>query len=281
MVPVQYILLFYFLSSLNQEGLTYLDIAGRILTMGISCVVLGINVGHELGHRVKWYEQWMSKALLLSTLYMHFFIEHNRGHHKRVATPEDPASARYGESLYGFWFRSVFYSYISAWKIELFRLNKHGRKWWSPYNQMLHYLLISFGFCFAIYAFFDVYRLFGFIIAATIGFLFLETVNYLEHYGLQRAKLPGGKYEKVQAKHSWNSNHWIGRLFLFELTRHSDHHYKASRKYQVLRHFDDAPQLPFGYPVMIMMSMLPPLWFYVMHGHMRKYGFEASHLKQN
>ena len=106
-----------------------------------------------------------------------------------------------------------------------------------------------------------------------IGFLFLETVNYLEHYGLSRKKVRDNIYEKVMPVHSWNSNHYIGRIFLFELTRHSDHHYKASRKYQILRHMDDAPQLPFGYPVMILMAMVPPLWFYIMHRHMKKLGF--------
>ncbi len=276
MLPIQYILLFYYLNTIGQPGLSYMDIAGRVFTMGISCVVLGINVGHELGHRKAWHEQWISKLLLLSTLYMHFIIEHNKGHHKRVSTREDPASARYGESLYIFWVRSVFGSFKSAWNIEVKRLNKLSKAWWHPANEMFHFIIIQFGFILFVYLLFDFSHAMYFIAAAGIGFLFLETVNYLEHYGLSRKKLPNGNYEKVMPIHSWNSNHYVGRVFLFELTRHSDHHYKASRKYQILRHMDDAPQLPFGYPVMILMALFPPLWFYVLHRHMKKLGFDRA-----
>lgn len=271
MVPLQYILLYYFLHAITEPGLTLFEMAGRTIGMGIACSVLGINVAHELGHRSTKHEQWMSKALLLTSLYMHFFIEHNRGHHKNVATAEDPASADRGEIVYLFWFKSVFFGYISAWKLEAKRLEKKKQAFWSIHNEMIWYQVIQLIFIGLIYYFFGWVGTINFIIAAIIGFLLLETVNYVEHYGLRRQKKENGYYERVMPVHSWNSNHTVGRILLFELTRHSDHHYKASRKYQVLRHFEEAPQMPTGYPGMVVLSLFPPLWFYIMHRHIDQY----------
>ncbi len=272
-VPVQYLTLGYFFYSLMYIEYTTFELLGRIGTMGILCSVFGINVAHELGHRAKKSEQFLSKALLLTSLYMHFFIEHNRGHHKNVATPLDPASSRYGEWVYTFWFRSVFNGYISAWNIESERLKRRGHAFFSIHNEMIWYQIIQLAFVGLIYSFFGAFITLCFIAAAVIGFLLLETVNYIEHYGLQRKALDesGVRYEKILPVHSWNSNHSLGRILLFELTRHSDHHYKASRKYQVLRHFEEAPQMPTGYPGMVVLAMIPPLWFYVMHPHIERY----------
>jgi alkane 1-monooxygenase len=213
----------------------------------------------------------MSKSLLLTSLYMHFFIEHNRGHHKNVSTDEDPASSRRGETVYAFWFRSVSTSWVDAWKLENDRLAKLSLPWYSLRNEMLIYQFIQIGMLAVIAVFFGWQTMLAFIAAATFGFLLLETVNYIEHYGLRRKKIDGEYYEKVMPIHSWNSDHPIGRLMLFELTRHSDHHYMASRKYQVLRHFDQSPQMPTGYPGMMVLSLFPPLWFKVMHTHIDKY----------
>jgi len=265
LVPLQYIFLVIFLYQVKEPGLTSFEITGRVITMGIGCATIGINLAHELGHRSTWHEKFMSKALLLTTMYMHFIIEHNRGHHKNVSTENDPASADRGEVVYFFWFKSVIFSYISAWKLEAERLKKYKQSFFSIHNEMIRFQLIQMSLLIAIYFIFGLTPLIYFFIASLMGILLLETINYVEHYGLRRKKTGKSNYEKVLPVHSWNSNHALGRIMLFELTRHSDHHYKASRKYQVLRHFDEAPQMPLGYPAMILLSLVPPLWFMVMH----------------
>ncbi|MDX2247248.1 MAG: alkane 1-monooxygenase [Bacteroidia bacterium] len=268
-VPVQYGLLFYFLY-LFRTPLTPGEMAGMILSMGIACGSLGINVAHELGHRPRKFEQRMSQALLLTSLYLHFFIEHNRGHHKYVATPLDPATARKGESLYAFWMRSIRDGYYSAWNLEKQRLQKLRQPVVSWANQMLRFQIIQIGFLVVIGLCFGFIPLLAFLGAALVGILELETVNYLEHYGLLRKEIKTGVYERVLPRHSWNTNRTLGRIMLYELTRHSDHHYLASRKYQILRHFDESPQLPQGYPGMMVLAMFPPLWFRVMHRQLEK-----------
>ncbi len=260
-VPLQYAALFLFLASMQQE-LAAVDRIGRIVTMGLLCGIFGINVAHELGHRINKREQFLSKSLLLTSLYMHFFIEHNRGHHKHVGTPQDPSTAPLGQSLYGFWFRSITGVYKKAWQIATEEQKKKANQWWQ--NEMLQFQLVQIAFCITIGFVFGWAVLGYFLIAATIGILLLETVNYIEHYGLQRKPTGDGRYERTQPHHSWNSNHVIGRLMLFELSRHSDHHYLASRKYQVLKHHEDSPQLPTGYPGSMLLALVPPLWFGVM-----------------
>lgn len=270
LVPIQYVLLVYFLIRLDSGTNTLLETIGIVLSMGMACGILGINAAHELGHRSTGYEQTMSKMLLLTSLYMHFFIEHNRGHHRHVSTDEDPASARRGEWVYTFYFRTIIGSWLSAWKLEKERLGKKGYSFWSIHNEMLRFQLFQIALLVAIAVIFDVRTMLFFMLAAFIGILLLETVNYIEHYGLRR-QMVNGKYERTMPSHSWNSNHPLGRLMLLELSRHSDHHYQASRKYQILRHFDDSPQMPTGYPGMIILSLFPPLWFYVMDRQIHRY----------
>lgn len=195
---------------------------------------------------------------------MHFFIEHNRGHHKTVATKQDPASGRFGDNLYIFFFRTIIGGWISAWELEATRLKKSGSSFISLKNEMVRMLLWQLALIVGIYLIFGGLVLLYFLSGAIIGILLLETVNYIEHYGLER-KMKGDSYERIMPAHSWNSNHPIGRLLLLELSRHSDHHYKASRKYQVLRHFDESPQMPTGYPGMMILAFISPLWFLVMH----------------
>ena len=269
LVPVIYFLLWEFLISMR-ETLTFSDRLGRILSMGLVCGGYGINVAHELGHRNNKFEQFLSKTLLLSSLYMHFFIEHNRGHHKRVSTKEDPSSARYGENIFSFWIRSVFTGYISAWNIEFSRLKRLKKFKFSLENEMLRFQLIQVLLVSSIYFVFGTQITIYFLFAAVMGFLLLETVNYIEHYGLQRKININGKYERVQPFHSWNSNHPVGRIMLFELSRHSDHHFNASRKYQVLKNHDNSPEMPTGYPGMMILSLIPPLWFYIMNKRIKK-----------
>jgi alkane 1-monooxygenase len=264
-VPLQYIALTCFLFSIKNGHQATVDMVGKVLVMGLLCGTFGINVGHELGHRVNPFERFLARLLLLSSLYMHFFIEHNKGHHKRVATPADPSSARFGEMVYTFFFRTIIYSYASAWEIANRDTGKKGHSIYSLHNEMTWYQLIQFIFIGLIIIIFGWLPAILFIAAAINGILLLETVNYIEHYGLVRRSTGEGKYERAMPEHSWNSNHIIGRVMLFELSRHSDHHYLASRKYQVLRHLEGSPQMPTGYPGMMILSLLPPVWFYLMN----------------
>jgi alkane 1-monooxygenase len=253
---------FYTVANLPLQNYEYW---GMSISMGIFIGAMGINVAHELGHRDKAYERFLAKLLLLPNLYMHFIIEHNRGHHVNIATKEDPASARFNEVLYFFWIRSVCMTYISAWRLEAKRLRNEGKSFFSIHNEMIIFQFVQLSYLFLVWYFGGLALLFSAILIAVVGFLLLETVNYIEHYGLSRKKIENGRYERVQPWHSWNSNHVLGRLILFELSRHSDHHFKANRKYQVLRHFDESPQLPYGYPMSMLMSFVPPLWFAVMN----------------
>lgn len=269
-VPAQYLMLYLFFRAITLPDIPAGEIVGHVISMGILCGVMGINVAHELGHRKAKHERVMAKLLLLSSLYMHFIIDHNRGHHVRVSTPEDPSSARYGEMLYQFWIRSMWGCFASAWEIEGRLMKQKGRAFWSLHNEMLRFQLIQAAALTAVGIFIGWLPMLLFFSAALIGGLLLETVNYIEHYGLLRQKLPNGRYEAVQPWHSWNSDHVMGRLLLFELSRHSDHHYRASRKYQILRHVSDSPQMPTGYPGMVLLAHVPPLWFRIMNPRVRK-----------
>jgi alkane 1-monooxygenase len=269
-VILQFVALYQFLDGMKNDTLPWYDVAGRVAVMGLLCGTFGINVGHELGHRLNKFEQTLAKALLLTSMYMHFFTEHNKGHHKRVATPGDPSSARYGEPVYTFYFRTIIFSYISAWHISNNEMKKKGNSIFSLQNEMLQFTVIQLAFLVLVFFLFSGLVTLYFLAAAGMGILLLETVNYIEHYGLQRKSTGDGKYERATPEHSWNSDHILGRMFLFELSRHSDHHYMASRKYQVLRHHDDAPQMPTGYPGMMLLSLVPPAWFYVMNRRIKK-----------
>lgn len=263
-VLLQYYALLVFLFSLTETNLDTITRIGRIISMGLLCGIFGINVGHELGHRSNKIEQFMAKMLLLSSQYLHFFIEHNKGHHKQVATPLDPASARRGESLYAFYPRTLIGSYISAWSIAGRDCKKKGVSIFGWRNEMIQFTAIQVAMLGTIGYFFGIVVLLSYLASAMIGIFLLESVNYIEHYGLQRKETTPGSYERTQPWHSWNSNHVLGRIMLFELSRHSDHHYIASRKYQLLRHMDGAPQMPTGYPGMLILAHIPPLFFRVM-----------------
>ncbi len=269
-LPLLFGLLWLYFTAMTSGGLGWLETVGMTLSVGITVGSLGINVGHELGHRQTLHETLMAKMLLTTALYTHFNIEHNRGHHRWVATDQDPSSARPGEGIYRFWLRSVTGTYAKAWHLENDRLRKAGQAVFSLRNEMIWFQLAHLAYLSLVWWQFG-WRGVGFAVAvAVLGFLLLESVNYIEHYGLRRKRLASGVYETVTPRHSWNSNHELGRIFLYELTRHSDHHFKATRKYQVLRHFDESPQLPHGYPASILMALVPPLWFRVMDGKVQR-----------
>lgn len=264
-VPAVYACVAIYLWAISHLTWSTLELIGLTTSLAIVLGGLGINVAHELGHRNNAFEQTLGKALLLPSAYMHFFIEHNYGHHKNVSTHEDPASARYNETLYHFWIRSVVYSYISAWQIQKKQLERAGKPFWSLSNHMLGFQFLQLGFWAVIFILFGWKVTLAYTLAAVGGFLLLETVNYIEHYGLARQKLSELRYERVRPAHSWNSDHLVGRLMLFELSRHSDHHYQPAKKYQLLDHHQDSPQMPTGYPGMMLLSAVPPLWFAVMN----------------
>ncbi len=228
------------------------------------CGILGINVGHELGHRTNRFQQFLGEILLLTSLETHFLRYHNSGHHYNVATPKDPATARKGELVFTFWFRSQIGSYKQAWEIEINKLKKKKLIFLSFSNRMLIYTISQISLLLAIYLFFNIETMIAFILASIFGILMLETVNYIEHYGLIREINENGNYERVQPYHSWNSNHIVGRSILFELSRHSDHHFRASKHYQLLDSLPNSPQMITGYPGMMLLALIPPLWFKIM-----------------
>ena len=244
-IPIVFGIFFFSIDKLAYTS-SVSDIVGIILSASIVMATNGINVGHELGHRKSIIARTCSKILYLPSQYMHFYIEHNFGHHINVATPEDPATARYKQTLYSFWVTSVIRTYISAWKIQLRLLRVSKKSFLSIKNDMIFYTLFQIIFLLFIYYNFGLYLTVLSLVMSVVSFLFLETINYVEHYGLLRKKELSGRYERVKPHHSWNSNHTIGRIVLYELTRHSDHHFKSSKKYQVLESLEDCPHLPYG-----------------------------------
>ena len=263
-LPLLYAIVAWFVYTVAHVPLAGYEFVGLTLSVGICSGTLGINVAHELGHRARPAEQRLAQALLLPALYQHFFIEHNRGHHKHVGTPLDPATSRRGEWLYPFWVRSIAGGYVDAWRLERARLARGGRGWLTLDNQMVAFTLLQAGAVVAITWAFGAVAAVAFVAQAVVGMLLLESVNYVEHYGLRRARLPSGRYEPVSPRHSWNSEHEVGRIILYELTRHADHHHKATRPYHTLRYLPESPELPFGYPASILLALVPPLWFRVM-----------------
>lgn len=251
-------------SWLGFEGsLSWVAKIGIALSVGVLGGV-GINTAHELGHKKDSLERWLSKITLAQTWYGHFYIEHNRGHHVRVATPEDPASARMGQTLWAFLPRSIWGSMRSSWELEAQRMRRLDKSVFNIRNDVLNAWLMSVAFWGVLIAVFGPAVIPFMVIQAVMGFGLLETVNYLEHYGLQRQKLPSGRYERCSPQHSWNSDHIVTNIFLYHLQRHSDHHANPTRRYQTLRSFENAPNLPSGYASMICLAYFPPLWRRVM-----------------
>jgi alkane 1-monooxygenase len=275
-LPLQYGSLVWACALWSSGDLGVTESLGLAFTVG--CVSgIAINTAHELGHKRKQAERWLSKIALAQTGYGHFFIEHNRGHHVRVATPEDPASSRLGESFWAFLPRTVSGSLRSAWELERVRLDRVGAPVWSLRNDVLNAWLMTIVLFGALIAVFGLAVAPYLLLQAVFGFSLLEVVNYLEHYGLLRRKRDDGRYERTQPRHSWNSNNVSSNVLLYHLQRHSDHHANPMRRYQALRHFDEAPELPSGYATMIVLAYLTPLWRRVMDPKvLAHYGGDAS-----
>jgi alkane 1-monooxygenase len=262
-IPIQYAGLVLACWLWSNGDLSTLDGLGLAFTVGVVGGI-AINTAHELGHKRASSERWLSRVALAQTGYGHFFIEHNRGHHVRVATPEDPASSRLGESFWAFLPRTVAGSLRSAWRIEAARLDRLGKPHWGLHNDIVGAWTMTVALFAALVIAFGPVVLPYLLIQAAIGFSLLEVVNYLEHYGLRRNRREDGRYERCRPEHSWNSNNVASNVLLYHLQRHSDHHANPTRRYQALRHVEEAPQLPTGYAGMIVLAWFPPLWRRVM-----------------
>ncbi|MFJ5774314.1 alkane 1-monooxygenase [Streptomyces sp. NPDC093094] len=273
-LPLQYAGLLYACRRWH-EGMAVGDALGLAATVGVVAGV-AINTAHELGHKRERSERRLARIALAQAAYGHFYVEHNHGHHLRVATPEDPASSRLGESLWTFLPRTVAGSVRSSWRLEARRLGRRRYRTWSRHNDVLTAWGLTGLLFTALTAAFGPAVLPYLLVQAACGILLLETVNYLEHYGLLRERRPDGRYERVAPRHSWNSNNTTSNVFLYQLQRHSDHHANPLRRYQTLRHFDEAPQLPSGYASMIVLAWVTPLWRRVMDPRvLAHYGGEA------
>lgn len=261
----------------SYAGWSWVGQLGWVLSVGTVMGAIGITVSHELIHKDAALEQNAGGLLLAAVCYAGFKVEHVRGHHVHVSTPEDASSSRFGQSLYAFLPHAYKHNFLNAWRLEAERLQRRGLPalhwrneliWWYAISALL--LLgfsLAFGWLGALF----------FVGQALMAFTLLEIVNYVEHYGLHRRKLDNGRYERTTPHHSWNSNFLLTNLFLFHLQRHSDHHAYAKRRYQVLRHFDDSPQLPNGYAGMIVLALFPPLWRAIMDPKVRAYYAGEEH----
>jgi alkane 1-monooxygenase len=282
-VPAQLFATLYVVWRLSDGAseLSGLEIAASIASLGVINGAGGINVAHELMHRKHWLWRAGAEILMTSVSYTHFCIEHVLGHHRNVATPHDPATSRRGESLYRFYLRTVVGSLRSAWVLERERCAKKQIQWWSLRDRRARYVLVLGAVYVALGLAFGPIAVVLFAVQGVVAFSLLEAINYIEHYGLMRRQLASGKYERVLPQHSWNSAHLVSNWYLFNLARHSDHHYLASREYDRLRHHDDAPQLPSGYAGMVMLALFPPLWFQVMDRRVDRWQAQRMELESS
>jgi len=259
------VIIVVFLLNITDPNLTTLEVIGRIMSVGIVNGACAINAAHELGHRKESWKLLAADFLLLTSLENHFRPYHTYCHHKNVATATDPATAKKGEWAYVFWVKEQVGTYIQAWEAEKQKAVSLGKAPYSFHNVMLNATIAQIILIGLIYFTLGLIPTLAFLAAAVIGMIILAETSYIEHYGLRRKKDKNGRYEKVNQKHSWNSDHPLGRILLFELSRHSDHHYKAHKPFQTLDHIPNSPQMPTGYPGMMILSLIPPLFFKVVH----------------
>lgn len=264
-VPVQALTLLGVAAYVSYGPVTTLEAIGLTLSAGVVAGAGGITIAHELIHRRDQRSQKLGRALLIMVMYSHWAVEHIRGHHLRAATPQDPATSRYGESVYAFIPRTIFGAFQSAWQLESNRRIKRGKPVWSLDNQLIKDGVIQVAILLGVGLVMGWTGVWVWLGQAAFAVILLEVINYLEHYGLTRTQKPDGKWTPVTPAHSWNSSHTVSNWLLFSLGRHSDHHANASRAYPILQHIDEAPQLPTGYAGMLLLALVPPLWFRVMN----------------
>jgi alkane 1-monooxygenase len=266
--PLQLVTIFALIHFVTQnETLSTAEAFGLFFGVGVISGTIGINYSHELMHQTNRLERWLADLLLASVLYSHFRSEHLLVHHRYVGTTRDPVTARYNEGFFRFFPRVLRDSLISAFQAEKAMLARRDKAWTDPANPFWRYWLLQGLFVTLAFALGGWLGVALFIFQAAIAVWQLELTNYIEHYGLTRKHLGEGKYEHVQPRHSWNAAHKASNWLLINLQRHSDHHYKPDRRFPLLQNYtkDAAPQLPFGYPVMTMAAMIPPLWRRIMN----------------
>ena len=270
LVPLQLVVVYVFLTTISNTTISTVELIAYSLSMGTILGVNGINGGHELGHKTEEpIKLFLAHVLLMTSLQNHFMTYHNSGHHKDVATPKDLTTAKQGQNFYSFAIRSQIGGYFKTWRLESNRLKlKNKSKWLNP---MIVNTLIPWGFQFFIFYFFGWYVWFFYFLASIFGISILESQNYFSHYGLKRKLNHDGTFERVKAHHSWNSDHLIGRILLFELSRHSDHHFIGAKPYQILESKEDSPMLPFGYPAMLILGYFPFIFKPIMAKQLAKY----------
>ena len=273
LVPLHLFVIYSFLITVSSAAISTIDLIACVLMMGTILGVNGINVGHELGHKTNHpFKMFLAHVMLTTSIQNHFVTYHNSGHHRDIGTPEDFSSAKQGDNFYYFALRSQIGGYFKTWKLESKRLIALGKN--KFINPMIIYTLIPVLFLTTICFFFNFNTMIIYGITGIYGISVLEAQNYFAHYGLRRKKQENGRYEKVQPKHSWNSDHLIGRVLLFELTRHSDHHHMGAKSFQLLESKKDSPLLPFGYPMMLMLSYFPFIFKPIMKKHLKLYGIK-------
>lgn len=282
-VPVQGAVLLWSVWHYAHAGFGPLGTAGWLLSQGIVGGVLAINVAHELIHKDTALERGAGGLLLTSVGYHGFKIEHLRGHHVHVSTPEDASSARFGQSLWNFLPRALLRNTGNAWKLEAQRLSKLGKRWWSPGNELIRWSLLWAAFAAGFWLWLGTVGLVFFLMQGFFAACSLEIINYIEHYGLERRRIGQGRegearYERTTHLHSWNSDYLLSNLLLFHLQRHSDHHETARRRYQALIHHADSPQLPGGYAAMFLLALCPPLWFRIIDPRVRAFAEMSGEL---
>lgn len=263
-VPAQVVMLLYSVYLVSNYHFQWFEWMAFTTSIGLISGGAGINLAHEMMHKNDPIQQFFSKILLVTVCYGHFFIEHVKGHHVRVATPADPATAQFGESFYHFLPKTMVGSFKSAFHFEQSRLRRKEYSLLSYHNHFWWIILVPSIIAIACFIYGGATALVFFLLQSFIAIMTLELVNYIEHYGLERIRLPSGEYEKVKPCHSWSANHWLSNILLFHTQRHSDHHTYGARPYQILRHIDQGPQLPSGFYAMIVIALIPPLWRSVM-----------------
>jgi len=274
-VPIHLFVVYQFLFTISNPVLPLSNMIANILMMGTILGVNGINIGHELGHKTDHLiKRILAHVMLLTAIQNHFIPYHNGGHHRDVATPDDLSSAKEGDIFYFFAIRSQIGGYFKTWKLEKKRLKVQGKK--TIYNPMIIFTLLPFILFYFIFIFFGLKVMFLYFITCVYGISVLESQNYFSHYGLKRKLSKNGRYERVKPEHSWNSDHVIGRVLLFELTRHSDHHHMGAKPYQLLESKKDSPILPYGYPLMLILSYFPFLFIPLMKKHLELYSSNAK-----
>jgi alkane 1-monooxygenase len=274
-LPVQLMLIFWSGQWFVNAGLNPLGMAGWLFSQGLVGGILAINTAHELIHKDGKLEPWAGGALLASVGYQGFKVEHLRGHHVHVSTPEDASSARFGQSLWHFLPRALLRNTVNAWKLEAERLRKLGHSPLSWRNELLWWTALWLGFALAFALWLGPMGLAFFLLQGLFAACSLEIINYIEHYGLERRKLADGRYERTTHLHSWNSDYALSNLMLFQLQRHSDHHAFPKRRYPILRHHADSPQLPGGYSAMFVLALCPPLWHRIIDPRVRAFRLDV------